>query len=64
MNSYKRDTKRFDSITNNRVKCKCSHSMLLGSKDRDLCTYCGYFVYKDKRTEFKYKLKERLQHER
>lgn len=43
------------------VKCKCSHTMLFtGSKDRLLCSHCGHYVYKDKKTEMKYKIKEKL----
>ena len=43
-------------------KCKCSHSILFtGRKDRLLCSHCGHYVYKDKQTELRYKLKEILQ---
>lgn len=42
-------------------KCKCSHSILFtGRKDRLLCSHCGHYVYKDKQTELRYKLKEIL----
>ena len=43
------------------VKCKCSHTMLFtGNKDRLCCSHCGNWVYKDKKTEIKYKMKEYL----
>ena len=43
------------------VKCKCSHTMLFtGNRDRLCCSHCGNYVYKDKKTEIKYKMKEYL----
>lgn len=43
------------------IKCKCSHTMLFtGNKDRLCCSHCGNWVYKDKKTEIKYKMKEYL----
>ena len=43
------------------IKCPCSHTMIFTSmKDRILCSYCGHWVYKDKKTELKYKMKELL----
>ena len=43
------------------VKCKCSHTMLFtGSKDRLCCSHCGHYVYRDNKTEIKYKMKEYL----
>ena len=43
------------------IKCKCSHTVLFtGMKDRIICTHCGNYVYKDKKTEMKYKMKELL----
>lgn len=43
------------------VKCKCSHTMIFtGIKDRICCSHCGNYVYKDKKTELKYKMKELL----
>ena len=43
------------------IKCKSSHTILFTwSKDRLLCSHCGNWVYKDKKTEIKYKMKEYL----
>ena len=43
------------------IKCKCSHTILFtGRKDRVICSNCGSYVYKDKKTEMKYKIKELL----
>lgn len=38
--------------------CKCGHSLIMPIwVDKQLCDWCGNYVYKDKETEFKYKLK-------
>lgn len=39
-----------------RVKCKCGHTVIL-LKDKTICTHCGHWIYKDKKTEFMEKLK-------
>ena len=50
-----------DSATENRVLCSnCGHSMLLGGNDKMICYNCGVYVFKDKETEFKYRLNEQL----
>ena len=59
--TYNEIIKEHDTFQNYVVKCKCSHSVLFtGVKDRILCTHCGHYVYKDKKTELKYKLKEKM----
>ena len=46
-------------ITDLTVKCKCGHSIVFTSKaDRVFCDWCGKYCYKDKQTEFKYKMQE------
>lgn len=52
----KEDTKRFDEITNSTIKCSCGHSILT-NKDKKICSWCGNYVYKDKKLEFEEKLK-------
>lgn len=47
--------KKYRALTKFRKKCKCGHSVyVLG--DYKLCTYCGNYIFKDDRTEFKYRL--------
>lgn len=59
--TFKQIEKYADKIQDYMVKCKCSHTMLFTrSKDRIICSHCGNYVYRDKGTEFKYKMKERL----
>lgn len=53
--------KDYKVLQNYMIKCNCSHTVLFtGEKDRLICSHCGNYIYKDKRTEMKYKLKELL----
>ena len=59
--SYKEMNKRLGVFQNYVIKCKCSHSILFtGRKDRIICSHCGNYVYRDKKVEMKYKIKELL----
>ena len=58
--NFKEDTKRFNEISKNKVKCNCSHTFILTKKDRALCTHCGNWVYRTPEIEFKYKLKDKM----
>ena len=59
--TFEEDTKIFSDIMKNRVKCPiCGHSITIMKNDRDICNVCYHWVYKTKKAEFKYKLKERL----
>lgn len=41
--------------------CKnCGHTVLLLNVDRIICSHCGYWVYKDDKTEFMYKMKDNM----
>lgn len=58
--SGKADIKRQQNITLASIKCKhCGHS-ILPTKDRTLCTYCGHWIYKNDKVEFKYKTLEKI----
>lgn len=47
--------------TKNSIKCEtCGHTMFLGRKDKKVCTWCGRYVFKDKKEEFMYRLGEHL----
>lgn len=39
---------------------KCGHYVYLVRVDKKLCEYCGIYVFKDKKAEFNYRLKESL----
>ena len=40
------------------VKCEnCGHSINLDGKDKRICEWCGRYIFKDKKTEFLYRMK-------
>lgn len=46
--------------SNSRVLCKCGHSLLINNKyNRAICSYCHNFVFKTKKDEFIYRMKEK-----
>lgn len=59
---WERDEKRFRNITDSSIKCSCGHSILT-TKQKTLCTWCGNYVYKDKKLEFEERLKSSLKKE-
>ena len=53
---YERLSREYEKV---RYKCKCGHSVIIPAwVDKQLCNWCGNYVYKDKKDEFKCKLKE------
>lgn len=37
----------------------CGHSLFFFKVDKCICDHCGYYVFKDKKTEFMYRMKEK-----
>lgn len=61
MLSYRELDKLASERIEHRKLCPvCGHSMLLGRKDKKICTNCGNYVFKDNATEFNYRMKERI----
>lgn len=58
--TFEKDTKMFNSFSKIKVSCKCSHTIVMIASDRVICSHCGNWVYKDKKTEFKYKIAEKM----
>ena len=57
MGNYKKDKVRLDFYTKNSVKCEhCGHTNFLGSRDKIICSWCGYYVFKNKKIEFDFRL--------
>lgn len=53
---FERLSREYEKV---RYKCKCGHSVIIPTwVDKQLCNWCGNYVYKDKKDEFKNKLKE------
>jgi len=52
----------FKKLTNaeDKVKytCKCGRRVIISSqKDKEICSWCGNYVFKNKKDEYKYKVK-------
>lgn len=43
---------------NAKVKCKCGHTLNMGFQDKVICHWCGKYVFKNKKIEFEYRMKE------
>lgn len=57
--TFNHDKKAFKVYSNNRYYCNCGHSVVIFPKENKiLCTHCGHWVFKNKKDEFKYRLKE------
>lgn len=53
--------KTSDKYINYRIKCSCGHTVYIPNCiDKLLCSWCGRYVFKDSKAEFKYRLKEKL----
>ena len=58
---YKEDTRYFDNKMKATQKCPCGHSVDIPVfKEKELCTWCGNYVYRTKEIEFKAKLAKEL----
>lgn len=57
--SKKEMDRMFQEYTDNTYKCKCGHSVFVSNKEKKwICSYCGRYVFRDKKDEFMYRLKE------
>ena len=55
--TFDEETKMFEEFKKNTYKCKCGHGVLITStEDKKLCNWCGNYVFKDKKAEFKYRM--------
>lgn len=61
-NRYREDPEKFSYImTINRTMCKCGHTNNIPAKmDKVVCSWCGNYVFRDKKAEFEFRMKERM----
>lgn len=58
---WKEDTKLFKSLSDCCYKCSCGHSVIMTRKiDKVICSHCGNYVFKSKKDEFEFRLKEKM----
>lgn len=63
--NYKEMQLKLEDILKTSYKCKCGHTVVITNKNgRALCSYCHNYVFKDKKTEFEYRMKENQFRER
>lgn len=56
---YTMSEKVLKERTKFRVYCQCGHSMVMfpfEHRNKKICTHCGYYVYQNKKEEFKERL--------
>lgn len=57
--SMKESEKMLEVYRNNSFKCKCGHTVLIPKRiKKRICSYCGVYVFREKKDEFMYRLKE------
>lgn len=55
---YERMTEEYDKV---KYRCKCGHRVIITSKqDKNLCDWCGHWVFKNKKDEFMFRVKEKI----
>lgn len=63
---YRENPKKYAEVLNEaRIKCACGHSIVIPAcVNMVLCRWCGNYVFKDKKTEFEFRLKEARNNEK
>ena len=56
---FERMTKEYDKV---KYRCKkCGHKVVIPSwVNKQICDWCGVWVFKDEKEEFKYRMQEKL----
>ena len=61
METWEEFKRRSDSIQSITYACKCGHRMVIPANvDKLICKWCGNWVYRNKKDEFKDKLGKEL----
>lgn len=55
------DIKMIDALSEYKVKCEnCGHIVILITRKKCICNWCGHMIYRNNEERFKDKLKEAL----
>lgn len=55
---HERMSEEYDKV---KYQCKCGHKVVIPKwVDKQLCKWCGNYVFKTKEDEFKYRMKEKI----
>ena len=63
---WEEDSKILSAMQKRRIKCKrcgCTRSVR-GSDNKNVCRNCGYYIFRNDKEEFKYRLKERINYDK
>ena len=57
-----KEIKSYDSALEEvKVRCKCGHRVIIPYwVDKQLCNWCKSYVFRDKKIEFEYRMKEKV----
>ena len=59
--NYRELMKYCDAISEVKIKCGCGHSVIIPPhKSKVLCDWCKKYVFKTKKDEFEYRMKEMM----
>lgn len=59
--SLKEERALWEAKAKFRKKCKCGHTVIIANKKgMCICSHCRNLVFKDKETEFKYRLRQNI----
>lgn len=54
-------SKLFNEYNDNSYQCNCGHKVfILAKQEKRLCTWCGHYVFKNKRDKDLYRINELL----
>ena len=58
LEEYKRMSAEYDKV---KYRCKCGHRVVIPSwEEKQVCTYCGNYVFKNKKDEDIYRIREKM----
>lgn len=50
-----------EALNQIRHRCKCGHTVIIPKfVDKQICDWCGKYVFRTKQAEFNYRIKEKL----
>lgn len=58
---FKEYQRQSDEYAKVKVQCKCGHKTVIPVwVDKQICGWCGKFVFRDKKKEFEYRMQEAI----
>ena len=55
---FSRMSNEYDKV---KYRCKCGRRVVIPARvDKQICSWCGRYVFKNNQEEFKYRIKEKM----